>query len=311
MRLLFIIIALLSSVTVSAQDTVPVKGRVINESGDPVEYVHIYSLSNGFGAISTADGLFDLKVPECTLTFQNVSYEASIYAVSGPEDDLVIVLKHKELPPAVSYGGEWKEKRLLGRGIPLSSGFISPDDIGTEMGSLVTVSRPFHLQHIRFSVPGNGIPGCVVSVSVYRIDAGNTVLESALHEPIYLGIDMSGNLREYVAQPEGMVVLEPGRYFISLMLVGYEPGILERYLSLSDEERAGSGLKLEITTSLKKGYFRQTAYRDEAAEMSIRVTGRKKREAGKGRTVLSRTAMFVLIEFPMTFSLEVDGSEIR
>ena len=54
---------------------VSIKGQIINEQGDPVEYVQVGIPKLQTGTISTADGHFEITVPTDTLQFFHVSYQ--------------------------------------------------------------------------------------------------------------------------------------------------------------------------------------------------------------------------------------------
>jgi hypothetical protein len=56
------------------------------------------------GTISSSDGRFEISLPRDTLVFFHVSYQEAAYPVTGPADDVLIVLREQELPPAVSIG---------------------------------------------------------------------------------------------------------------------------------------------------------------------------------------------------------------
>ena len=53
------------------------KGRIINQDGVSIEYVAVGIPGKGIGTISSADGVFELEIPEGetdSLEFQHVSY---------------------------------------------------------------------------------------------------------------------------------------------------------------------------------------------------------------------------------------------
>ena len=130
MRKALLIAGLLVPFSLPAQERVSVKGRIVNEQGEAVEYVQVGMPGQGIGVISSADGRFEISVPADTLEFHHVSYQVGRYPVSGPEKDVLIVLKDSELPPAVAIGGEAKEKYLLHPGIKLKE---SPVDMSKPM----------------------------------------------------------------------------------------------------------------------------------------------------------------------------------
>ena len=102
MRLGLLLALLLLPACVYAQERVSVSGRIVNEKGEAVEYVQVGVSKRGIGTVSSVDGRFEINVPADTLEFHHVSYETGFYPVSGPREDVLIVLKESELPPAVS-----------------------------------------------------------------------------------------------------------------------------------------------------------------------------------------------------------------
>ena len=110
MRIRLILALLLLPACIYAQERFPVRGRIVDEKGEAVEYVHVGIPRLGIGTVSTVDGRFEIVVPADTLEFHHVSYQTCYYPVSAPDNDLVIVLKESELPPAVFIGGDTKEK---------------------------------------------------------------------------------------------------------------------------------------------------------------------------------------------------------
>ena len=137
------------------QDRVTLKGRIINEQGEAVEYVQVGIPKFQMGTISTADGHFEITVPCDTLAFFHVAYQTGRYIVSGPADDLVIVLHENELSPAVSIGGDTKEKHLLRPGTNILGNkgnleFVAKTGStkGVEIGSVAKPRKPFLIKDI-------------------------------------------------------------------------------------------------------------------------------------------------------------------
>ena len=180
MRISILLTLLLCPVFVLAQENVTVKGRIINQQGDAVEYVQVGIPKLRTGAISTADGHFEITIPADTLQFFHVSYQTESYIVTGPADDVVIVLHDNELPPAVFIGGNTKEKYLLRPGTKIfgNGGVLvfepkTGSTKGVEIGSVAQAKKPFLVQDIQFGIWQNSIPDCVVSVNIYRIEGKN------------------------------------------------------------------------------------------------------------------------------------------
>lgn len=166
MRNKLLLLALfLLPVSLFGQENVTVKGRVINEQGEAVEYVQVGIPKLQIGTISSADGHFEISAPCDTLEFFHVSYQSGSYVVTGPADDVVIVLHENELPPAVFIGGDTKEKYLLKPGTKIlgDKGLIefvpkTGSTKGVEIGSVAKTKKPFLVQDIQFSIYRNTPP---------------------------------------------------------------------------------------------------------------------------------------------------------
>ena len=217
---------LLVSIPVLGQERVSVKGRIVNEQGEAVEYVQVGIPKLQLGTISSADGHFEISVPADTLQFFHVSYQTGSYVVTGSADDVVIVLHENEIAPAVFTGGNTKEKYLLKPGTKLfgNGGILvfepkTGHTKGVEIGSVAKTKKPFLLRDIQFGIWQNSIPDCVVSVNIYRIEGKNEEFVNMLQKPIYVNVAESEQPQEFHIQPEETILLEPGRYYISFQIV--------------------------------------------------------------------------------------------
>ena len=256
-------------VLLAAQEPVSVKGRIVNEEVEAVEYVQIGMPKHQIGTISTLDGRFEISVPADTLEFFHVSYQAARYPVTGPVDDLVVVLHGQELPPAVFIGGETKEKYLVRPGIKVmgdlaQGGFYQPggEKIGLELGSIAKTRKPFLVQHILFSVQSNYIPGCVAAINFYRIEGNPETFVNILHKPVYVRIPESETVQHFDIQPKESILLEPGRYFIGFQIVATDEEASRKYLETPESERDPNAMYLYMTLYFKSSYQRDFALGD-------------------------------------------------
>jgi hypothetical protein len=250
----------------AAQEHVTVKGRIINERGDAVEYVQLGVPKLQIGTISAADGRFEIDMPCDTLEFFHVSFQRATYPVTSPADDVVIVLHEQELPPAIFIGGDTKEKYLLkpGTGLLKSVGIIttsmrSGHPSGREIGSVAQTKKPFLVQDILFSVHSNHIPGCVASINIYRIEGKKESFVNVLHKPIYFDVAVSNDPQDFDIQPEETLLLEPGRYFIAFQIVGCDNEALQAFLAKEQEERKFWEMSMDFNIYLKSSYVREVA----------------------------------------------------
>ena len=257
---------LLVQVSAFGQDSITVKGRIVNQKGEAVEYVQVGIPKLQTGSISTADGHFEITVPKDTLQFFHVSYQPGSYVVTGPADDVVIVLQENELPPAVFTGGNTKEKYLLRPGAKVfgNGGVLvfepkTGSTKGAEIGSVAKTSKPFLVQDILFGIWQNSIPDCVVAVNIYLIEGKDEDFVNVLQKPIYVNVAESEQPQEFHIRPEETILLEPGRYYISFQIVDCNEKALEEYLQIPESDRDWSQMRLSTILYFKSSYVRKTA----------------------------------------------------
>ena len=266
MRIELSLAALLLPVLLFAQENVKIKGRIVNEQGEAVEYVQIGLPKRQIGTISTVDGRFEIDIPCDTLEFFHVSYQPAAYPVTGPAEDVVIVFHEQELPPAVFIGGDTKEKYLLrpGMNVLKNMGVVSTDlrsghPSGRELGSVAHVKKPFLVNDIQLTVLNNHIPGCVASINVYRIEGKRESFVNVLHRPIYFDVPVSDEPQDFDIRPEETLLLEPGKYFIAFQVVGCDDEALQDFLSKPKEERTLEEMTMDFPIFLKSSYIREVA----------------------------------------------------
>lgn len=266
MRTKLAFVILLLPALLSAQERFSIKGRIVNEQGEAVEYVQIGVPNREIGTISTADGLFEIEVPRDTLEFFHVSYQPASYYVTGASDDVTIVLHEQELQPAVFIGGNTKEKYLVrpGSNVLKNIGVVSfalrsENPLGRELGSVANAKKPFLVKDILLSVHSNHIPGCIASVNIYRIEGKKETFVNVLHKPIYFDIAVTNEPQRFDLHPEETILLDPGRYFISFQIVGYDEHAFRDYLAKPEEERKFWEMTMDFRIFLKSSYLREVA----------------------------------------------------
>ena len=251
-------------VLLSAQERVTLRGRIVNKQGEAIEYVHVGIPKLEIGTISSAEGLFEIEVPYDTLEFHHVSYETGYHPVTGPAENLVIVLEDAELPPAVFIGGETKEKYLHKAGTPMPSGLVafsldSENHKGKEIGSVAHAKKPFLIKNIHFTINSCYIPGCVVAVNIYRIEGQKESFTNILHKPIYTNVAYSKTPQEFDIQPDETILLEPGKYFVAFQIVDCDEQAFKNYLATPESERNHTEMNLYCTLYFKSSYVREIA----------------------------------------------------
>ena len=266
MRIKFAAAILLLPALLSAQERITVKGRIVNEQGAPVEYVQVGVPRHQIGTISTADGRFEISMPPDTLQFFHVSYQAAGYPVTGPDDNLVIILHEQELPPAVFIGGDTKEKYLLRSGKKVLGGnalacftLQSGHSMGKELGAVAQARKPFLVKDILLSVHSNHVPGCVASINIYRIEGKKESFVNVLHKPVYFDVAVSDEPQDFDIRPEETLLLEPGRYFIAFQIVGCDEKAMQDFLAKPEQERQFWEMTTDFLLYYKGSYLREAA----------------------------------------------------
>ena len=179
---------------------------------------------------------------------------------------MVIVLHGRELPPAVSIGGNTKEKYLMrpGTNVLKNMGVISTvlrseHPSGREIGSVAQAKKPFLVQDILFTVHSNHIPDCVASINIYRIEGRKESFVNVLHKPIYFNVAVSNDPQDFDIQPEETLLLEPGRYFIAFQIVGCNNEALLAFLAKTQDEQEFWEMSMDFNIYLKSSYVREVA----------------------------------------------------
>ncbi|MBR5661841.1 MAG: carboxypeptidase-like regulatory domain-containing protein [Bacteroidales bacterium] len=283
MPIRFALALILLPALLSAQERVTVKGRIINEKGEAVEYVQVGVPKLQTGTISTVDGRFEITVPRDTLEFFHVSYQTASYPVTGDADDVVIILKEQELPPAVFIGGNTKEKYLVRPGMKVmgNQGIIdfslrSEKDLGRELGSVAQTGKPFLVKDILLSIRGNTIPDCVASINIYRIEGKKESFVNVIHKPIYFHIAVSDDPQDFDIKPEETILLEPGKYFVAFQIIGCDKEALQAFLAKPEEDRKLWEMSLHSIIYFKSSYIRETTLGEMKAfpfNMGVAVKG--------------------------------------
>lgn len=219
--------------SVSAQTIV--KGHVVNERGETVEYVSIGFEEDSVGTISDAKGNFELEIPDNRkndLVFTHVSFQKTIvpYETYANGQQLTVTMKDKVVELAeVVVGKKNKPQKIAGKAIsgPVAS-FRGKGKIdGTEWGPVFKSKKDYVISDILLTIKGISYQWCVLSFNIYEIQGGKFV--NILSKPIYHRIEKSNGKQRLDIQPEETIVLRGKRkYYISVMVVDSDRyGILD------------------------------------------------------------------------------------
>ena len=219
--------------SVSAQTIV--KGHVVNERGETVEYVSIGFEEDSVGTISDAKGNFELEIPanrKNDLVFTHVSFQKIIvpYETYANGQQLTVTMKDKVVELAeVVVGKKNKPQKIAGKAIsgPVASFRGKGKVDGTEWGPVFKSKKDYVISDILLTIKGISYQWCVLSFNIYEIQGGKFV--NILNKPIYHRIDKSNGKQQLDIQPEETIVLRGKRkYYISVMVVDSDRyGILD------------------------------------------------------------------------------------
>ena len=225
---------------VSAQTIV--KGHVVNERGETVEYVSIgfeegdsEDQSSNVGTISDAKGNFELEIPanrKNDLVFTHVSFQKAIvpYEIYANGQQLTITMKDKVVELAeVVVGKKNKPQKIAGKAIsgPVASFRGKGKVDGAEWGPVFKTKKDYVISDILLTIKDISYQWCVLSFNIYEIQGNKFV--NILNKPIYHRIEKRNGKQRFDIQPEEAIVLRGKRkYYISLMVVDSDRyGILD------------------------------------------------------------------------------------
>lgn len=248
MKKLLLPIWLTLGLITTVQGQTIVKGHVVNELGDGVEYVSIGFEDDSVGVISDAKGHFELTIPagrKKELSFSHVSYLTTEipYQEYAKGEELTVVLKERvvELTEVV-IGKKNKPKTIVGHGVLVPGGVVAISGRGLadgpEGGPTFSCSKSYVISDILLKVSGMSYKQCTLSVNIYEKQGKQFV--NIHQKPIYETIKQETGNHTLDIRPEENIVLKPKTDY---------------YLSIAVVDSEGSGY-LYIKGGMKNGLYR-------------------------------------------------------
>ena len=224
--IIIVVLFVLSIQNVLAQTKI--KGHVVNERGDGVEYVSIgieeddgedqssdgEDQSSSMGVISDAQGRFTLTIPagrKDDLTFTHVSYQTATipYTTYADGRELTVTLRDKVVELAeVVVGKKNKSRTLSGKSWLRygQAGFTGNQTGDIEWGPIFKNRKDFVLSDILLTISQCKYEECVLSFNVYELRGKQFV--NILNKPIYQRITPADNGRRISVSPSESVILK-------------------------------------------------------------------------------------------------------
>ena len=203
---IYAIVSLLTfSFSASAQTTI--KGHVVNERGENIEYVNIGIEEDSVGVISDANGHFTLTIPagrKDDLSFTHVSYQT--YATNNP---LTVTLHDKVVAlTEVVVGKKNAPRTLSGKswvtiGVVAFQGKYKGD---AEWGPIFQNRKDYLLTDILLSINSCTYEECMLSFNVYELQGKQFV--NIMNKPIYKKITPADDGTQFSVSPEESILLK-------------------------------------------------------------------------------------------------------
>ena len=250
---------------VSAQTIV--KGCIVNERSETIEYVSIGFEENSVGTISDANGNFELEIPtnrKNDLVFTHVSFQKAVvpYETYANGQQLTVTMKDKVVELAeVVVGKKNKPQKIAGKAIsgPMASFRGKGKADALEWGPVFRSKKDYVISDILLTIKGSSYQWCVLSFNIYEIQGDKFV--NILNKPIYQRIEKSDGKQRLDIQPEETIVLKgKKRYYISVAVIDSDSyGILDMQsqfkTSYARNITKGKKRKLPIGPAIQvKGY---------------------------------------------------------
>ena len=250
---------------VSAQTIV--KGCIVNERSETIEYVSIGFEENSVGTISDANGNFELEIPtnrKNDLVFTHVSFQKAVvpYETYANGQQLTVTMKDKVVELAeVVVGKKNKPQKIAGKAIsgPMASFRGKGKADALEWGPVFRSKKDYVISDILLTIKGSSYQWCVLSFNIYEIQDSKFV--NILNKPIYHRIEKSNSKQRLDIQPQETIMLKgKKRYYISVAVIDSDSyGILDMQsqfkTSYARNITKGKKRKLPIGPAIQvKGY---------------------------------------------------------
>ena len=250
---------------VSAQTIV--KGCIVNERSETIEYVSIGFEEDSVGTISDANGNFELEIPtnrKNDLVFTHVSFQKAVvpYETYANGQQLTVTMKDKVVELAeVVVGKKNKPQKIAGKAVsgPMASFRGKGKADALEWGPVFRSKKDYVISDILLTIKGSSYQWCVLSFNIYEIQDSKFV--NILNKPIYHRIEKSNSKQRLDIQPQETIMLKgKKRYYISVAVIDSDSyGILDMQsqfkTSYARNITKGKKRKLPIGPAIQvKGY---------------------------------------------------------
>ena len=260
-----IITALLALITMTGQAQITLKGSIINERGEKIEYVSVGLEKDSIGTITDANGNFTIEIPanrKNDLVFTHVSFQKAVvpYEAYANGQQLTVTMKDKVVELAeVVVGKKNKPQKIKAISGPMASFRGKGKADALEWGPVFKSKKDYVISDILLTIKGTSYQWCVLSFNIYEIQGSK--YENILNKPIYYRLEKSNGKQRLDIQPEETIVLKgKKKYYISVAVIDSDRyGILDMLsqfkTSYARNITKGKKRKLPIGPAIQvKGY---------------------------------------------------------
>ena len=182
----------------------------------------------------------------------------------------------RQLQEVVVLGG--KQKTLSSRGTRIlgAVSMLTPDKVGYEVGSVLSVKHPFEVEEIEFFIISNSIRNVKLQVAIYR----DGTFTEVLGHPIVVDIP-EGNRQRIVATPAERTLLQPGDYIVAITFAHCDEETQQQWANSDqwDGQTRYQMMKqsIQFPLYLKAGYIRSTStdtFEKCPTNIGLKVKGR-------------------------------------
>ena len=203
-----IISMMLALVAMTGQAQISLKGNIVNERGETIEYVSIGIEGDSIGTISDSIGNFIINIPvtcKGNLVFTHVSHEKTTipYETYVKRKNLTVTLKEKEYElTEVVIGKNNLPTKIAGRNIPGPTASLRGKGKvdALEWGPVFKSKKDYVISDILLTVKSCSYQWCVLSFNVYEKQGSKFV--NILNKPIYYRLEKSNDKQRLDIQPK-------------------------------------------------------------------------------------------------------------
>lgn len=192
-----------------------------------------------------------------------------------------VLIADSQLQEVVVLGGKQKAKHLSNRGMRIAGAVstFTPDKLGYEVGSELSVKHPFEVESIDFDIVSSGIAGAVLSIQIYN----ESTFAPLLSHPMRATLQLGGK-QTIAVSPTERTLLPRGKYIIAITFADCDEEIKQQWAEIHQWDSATryrmQSQSIQFPLYLKDGCIRSRAndsFESLQVNIGIKVVGKEYR----------------------------------